>query len=79
MLIAAAHRVRGRGPLAMRFTVSIVRIGMGENKKYGEGFAAIFGKKKGAKATAKPAAKPAAKPVQAAAKPAAKKAPAKKK
>lgn len=41
--------------------MSIVRIGMGENKKYGEGFAAIFGKKKGAKKPA-PAATVAAKP-----------------
>lgn len=37
--------------------MSIVRVGMGENKKYGEGFAAIFGKKKGAKAAAPAAAK----------------------
>ena len=47
--------------------MSIVRMGMGENKKYGEGFSAIFGKKKAAK---KPAI--AAAPV-AAAKPEAKK------
>lgn len=36
--------------------MSIVRIGMAENKKYADGYAAIFGKKKPAKKAA-PAAK----------------------
>jgi hypothetical protein len=53
--------------------VSIVRIGLGETKGFGDGYDAIFGKKKGAAGAAKPpAAKAGAK------KPAAKK-PAKKK
>lgn len=37
--------------------MSIVRIGMSENKKYADGYAAIFGNKK--KAAKKPAAKKA--------------------
>lgn len=32
--------------------MSIVRVGMGENNKYSDGFNAIFGKKKPAKAAA---------------------------
>jgi CDGSH-type Zn-finger protein len=35
--------------------MSLVRVGMSENKKYGDGFDAIFGKKK--TAAKKPAAK----------------------
>jgi hypothetical protein len=57
--------------------MSIVRVGMSEDNKFGEGYDAIFGakpKKAAAKAGAK---KPAAKPAAAA--PAAKKSPAKKK
>jgi hypothetical protein len=44
-------------------SVSIVRIGLGETKKFGDGYDAIFKKKKAAKpaAVAKPAKKPAAK------------------
>ena len=61
--------------------MSIVRIGMAEKKKYGDGYDAIFKKKAGKKpaaAKAAPAAKPA--PAKKAAKPApAKKATAKKK
>lgn len=43
--------------------MSIVRIGLGETKKFGDGYDAIFKKKKAAKpaAVAKPAKKPAAK------------------
>ena len=42
--------------------MSIVRMGMAENKKYSEGFDAIFAKKKAAKPAAAAAAKkPAAK------------------
>jgi hypothetical protein len=52
--------------------VSIVRIGLGETKGFGDGYDAIFGKKKGAGAAKPPAAKAGA------TKPAAKK-PAKKK
>jgi hypothetical protein len=38
--------------------VSIVRVGMSEDRKFGDGYEAIFGKKKpGAKAVKKPAAK----------------------
>jgi len=51
--------------------VSIVRVGLSENKKYADGYDAIFGKKKGG-------AKKAAAPQAAAKKPAGKK-PAKKK
>lgn len=49
--------------------MSIVRVGMSEQKNYGAGYDAIFGGKKKEKAGKKPAAK----------KPAAKKKPAKKK
>lgn len=42
--------------------MSIVRMGMSENKKYSEGFDAIFAKKKAAKPAAAPAAAPAKKP-----------------
>jgi ribosomal protein L9 len=48
--------------------MSIVRVGMSENQKYADGYAAIFGKKTKKAAPAKKAAAPAAK-----AKPAAKK------
>lgn len=51
--------------------MSIVRVGLSENKKYADGYDAIFGKKKGG-------AKKAAAPQAAAKKPAGKK-PAKKK
>ena len=34
--------------------MSIVRIGMAENKKYADGYAAIFGKKKSAAKKAEP-------------------------
>ena len=59
--------------------MSIVRIGLGETKGFGDGYDAIFKKKKGTPAKAAAAA-PAKKPAKAktAAKPAAKK-PAKKK
>ena len=42
--------------------MSIVRIGLGETKGFGEGYDAIFGKKKpaGGKKPQKPKAKPAA-------------------
>lgn len=55
--------------------MSIVRIGMAEDKKFGDGYDSIFGKKDG------PAKKPAAKkkPAKAAAKKPAAKKPAKKK
>lgn len=41
--------------------MSIVRIGLAEGKKFGSGYDAIFGKKKGAKKPAATAAKPAKK------------------
>ena len=41
--------------------MSIVRVGMAENKKYSNGFDAIFAKKKAAKPAAAPAAPPAGK------------------
>jgi hypothetical protein len=41
--------------------VSIVRIGLAEGKKFGAGYDAIFGKKKGAKMPAAAAKKPVAK------------------
>jgi hypothetical protein len=41
--------------------MSIVRMGMAENKKYSDGFDAIFAKKKAAKPAAAAAKKPAAK------------------
>ena len=46
--------------------MSIVRIGMAENKKYADGYAAIFGAKKKAAPAKKPAAakKPATKPAK---------------
>lgn len=57
--------------------MSIVRVGMGENQKYSDGFNAIFGKKK---SSAKKAAPAPAKAAPAAKKPAAPaKKPAKKK
>jgi hypothetical protein len=37
--------------------VSIVRQGLAEDKKFGDGYDAIFGKKTGGKASKKPAAK----------------------
>jgi hypothetical protein len=59
-------------------SVSIVRIGLAETKNFGEGYDAIFGKKKAAAQTAtKPAKKPAGKPAKTS--PAKKKKPAKKK
>jgi hypothetical protein len=62
-------------------TVSIVRVGLGEDDKFADGYEAIFGKKPDrASSTKKPAAtKPAAKKATPAKKPAAKKATAKKK
>jgi CDGSH-type Zn-finger protein len=41
--------------------MSIVRMGMSENKKYSDGFDAIFAKKKAAAKPTAPAAKPAGK------------------
>ena len=46
--------------------MSIVRVGLSENKKFAEGYEAIFGKKKEAKEPAE-TAKPAAKATKAAA------------
>jgi len=61
----------------VEFTVSIVRMGMAEDDKFGDGYEAIFGKKSGKTEAAK--ATPAKKPAVAAKKPAAKKPAAKKK
>jgi len=53
--------------------MSIVRVGMSENKSYGDGYDAIFGKSGTAKTPAPAAKKPAAKKAAPAKKPAKKK------
>ncbi|MFO0825034.1 MAG: hypothetical protein U0792_18250 [Gemmataceae bacterium] len=57
--------------------MSIVRMGMAEDGKFGDGYEAIFGKKQGKSTPAKASTAPAAK--KAAGKPTAKKKPAAKK
>lgn len=70
--------MRQHSTTTAEFTVSIVRMGMAEDDKFGDGYEAIFGKKaaKAAPAKAPVAQKSAAAPAK---KPAAKKPAAKKK